>query len=142
MLMREEARMNYGLPELRAAERAGLSTVSAWVREMDDAAAYMELVMSNAQSELTALERGLHALHSGKDVKAYAESVGRAQRTVYNETQAAKVFQAVADIGNDLTKVFSQLVEVHVAPRWLWPALAEKLVADDLTVVEIKKLVG
>ena len=44
---------------------------------MDDAAAYMELVRSNAQSELTALERGLHALRSGLDVKAYAASVGR-----------------------------------------------------------------
>jgi hypothetical protein len=35
----------------------------------------MELVWSNAQSELTALERGLH---SGMDVKAYATSACRA----------------------------------------------------------------
>jgi hypothetical protein len=42
----------------------------------------MELVRSNAQFELTALERGLHAVHSGLGVKAYAESVGRARTSV------------------------------------------------------------
>jgi hypothetical protein len=50
-------------------------SVPAWICEMYDATAYMELVWSNAQSELTALERGLH---SGMDVKAYATSACRA----------------------------------------------------------------
>jgi hypothetical protein len=57
------------------------------------ATAYMMLVTCNTQGELTALERGLHALRSGMDVKAYAASVGRKQRTVYNEAQAAEVFR-------------------------------------------------
>ena len=45
--------------------RVGLSAVFAWPREMDDETAYMELVKSNAQGKLSALECGMHALHSG-----------------------------------------------------------------------------
>jgi ParB/RepB/Spo0J family partition protein len=125
-----------------AAQAAGLSTVPVWVREMDDSTAYMELVRSNAQSELTALERGLHALRSGVDVKAYAESVGRARKTVSDEVLAAKVSEAVADIRHDLSGVFSQLVAVHAAARWLWPALVAKLVAEGLTVETTRRAVA
>lgn len=45
-----------------AAERRGLSDVPCWVRELDDDEADMLLVTRNAQSGLTALEYGLHAL--------------------------------------------------------------------------------
>jgi hypothetical protein len=45
--------------------------------ETDDAAAFLELVRSNSQGELTPLERGMHALKSGMDLKGYAEAVGR-----------------------------------------------------------------
>lgn len=113
-----------------AAKRAGVPSVAAWVREMDDATAYMELVKSNAQGELTALERGLHALHSGMSINAYADSVGRARRSVHNEVQAASVMEACAGAGTGLSDYFSHLTEIHAAPRWLWPALVEKIVAD------------
>jgi hypothetical protein len=69
------------------------------VRELDDATAYMMLVTCNTQGELTALERGIHALNSGMHVKAYAASVGRKQQTVSNEVLAARVAHAVPDIG-------------------------------------------
>ena len=62
------------------------------------------------------------------DVKAYAASVGRAQRTVANEVWAAEV-AAVADVGNES---FSQLVEIHAAPKWLWAALVNAMVEDGL----------
>src|SRR5215472_11743980 len=45
-----------------AACRAGLKQIPAWVREMDDDTAFMQLVLSNAQGELSPLERGMHAL--------------------------------------------------------------------------------
>ena len=67
-------------------------SVPAWICEMYDATAYMELVWSNAQSELTALERGLH---SGMDVKAYAASACRDRVKVQREVMAAKVSEAV-----------------------------------------------
>jgi hypothetical protein len=100
--------------------------------------AYMELVRSNAQGELTELERGMHALHSGMDVKAYAESIGRARKTVSNEVLAAKVADAVADMGHDLSDHFRSLTEPHAAPDWLWP----KLVADGLTVEQTRRMVA
>jgi hypothetical protein len=67
-------------------------SVPAWICEMYDATAYMELVWSNAQSELTALERGLHP---GMDVKAYAASACRDRVKVQREVMAAKVSEAV-----------------------------------------------
>ena len=97
---------------------------------MDDETAYMELVRCNAQTELTALERGLHALNRGKDVKAYAESVGRARQSVSNEVLAARVAQAVPHVGRDLSNYFRHLTEIHAAPKWLWSALVERLVSS------------
>jgi ParB/RepB/Spo0J family partition protein len=131
-----------GHHRFEAAKRAGLDEVSVWVRPMDDEAAYMELVRSNAQSELTALERGLHALHSGMDVKAYAESVGRKQQSVSNEVLAARVREAVPHVGYELSGYFRHLTEIHAAPRWLWPALVENLVSEDLTVAETREAVS
>src|SRR6516225_5264610 len=40
-----------------------------------DGTAYMMLVTCNAQEELSALERGMHALRSGMDVKACGSTV-------------------------------------------------------------------
>jgi hypothetical protein len=85
----------------------------------------MLLATSNAQGELSALERGLHALRSGMDVRAYADSVGRKRATVQNEISAARVVEACPDIGTEATEHFSHLVEIHAAPSWLWPALVE-----------------
>jgi hypothetical protein len=60
------------------------------------------LVTCNTQGQLTALERGLHALHrpEGMDVKAYAESVGRENqyRNVVNEVYAAEVAALVENV--------------------------------------------
>jgi hypothetical protein len=45
---------------------------------MDDDSAFMELILSNAQGELSPLERGIHALGAtekgkhGKSIAAYA----------------------------------------------------------------------
>jgi len=63
------------------------------------------LVTSNAQGELTALERGLRALRSvaeGKklDVTAYAEKANRAKerRNIQNEVMAARVADALDNV--------------------------------------------
>jgi hypothetical protein len=87
------------------------------------------------QGELTALEPGLHALHSKLDVKAYAKSVKRPETTVGNEVRAARV-AAGTDIGAGLSAHFSQLVEIHAAPQWLWPALVAALAAEKWTVAD------
>src|SRR6185295_9173617 len=94
-----------------AANRAGITELPCWVRDLDDDAAYMLLATSNAQGELTALERGIHALHSGMDVKAYAASVGRAKQyqTVRHEALAAAVAAAVISTYNDLSEHYQKL---------------------------------
>jgi ParB/RepB/Spo0J family partition protein len=140
-----------GHHRLAAAMRASLATVPCWVREMDDDTAYMELVRSNAQSELTALERGLHAWGAtekgskiGKSIVAYADAIGRGRDNVKREIWAAEV----ASVGPhgptaDLAPYYRHLAEIHVAPRWLWPALVERLLRPDtLSVAAVKELVG
>lgn len=114
-----------------AAKRAGLQSVPCWVHDLDDDAAYLLLITSNAQSELTPLERGMHALNSGMDIKAYAASVGRARTTVQDEVKAARVAATVTDIRHG---DFQTLVAIHVAPEWLWPAMVEAMVAENWTV--------
>jgi predicted outer membrane protein len=98
-----------------AGPRAGCSSPTA----------YMMLVTCNTQGELTALERGLHALHrpEGMDVKAYAASIGRARTTVQRETYAAAVASAVPINGHELDDFSTHMVEIHAAPAWLWPTL-------------------
>jgi ParB-like nuclease domain len=123
-----------GHHRIAAARRVGLAAVPCWVREMDDQAAYMTLATSNSQSELTAIERGVHALHSEMDGKAYAASVGRPRRSVADEICAARVFQAVADVRHDLWDRVSQLVAIHAAPDWLWPALVDAMAEGRWTV--------
>lgn len=85
------------------------------------------MALCNAQDELSPIERGMHALHSGMDVKAYAALISRPERSVYNEAQAAKVAETVAHMGNDISGYFRHLTEIHAAPRWLWPALVAAL---------------
>jgi ParB-like chromosome segregation protein Spo0J len=115
---------------------AGLVTVPCWVREMDDEEAFMALVLANSQSELSPLERGIHALKAtrkgqkGESVNAYAKAVERPQRTVAQEVAAAKVAQASAHALTPLIPFARHLAELHVAPSWLWPALIARLIAE------------
>jgi ParB-like chromosome segregation protein Spo0J len=124
-----------------ASRRAGLDRVPCWVRELDDQAAYMLLATSNAQSELSPLERGFHALHSvanpdDLDIRAYAKSVYREkeERSVYSEVAAARVAKAVAHVCDDLSGHFRPLVEIHAAPRRQWPDLVKRMIKEDWTV--------
>jgi protein gp37/ParB-like chromosome segregation protein Spo0J len=122
-----------------AAVKAGLAEVPCWVVERDDAEAFMELVRSNAQGELTPLERGMHALKSGMHVKAYARIVGRARQSVSDEVCAARVAATVPDIRHeDLNRRCAALAPLHGTPSWLWPALAEACVAKSWTVADAR----
>lgn len=113
----------------------GLS-IWGWVREMTDDEAYMQLVLANTQGELSAVERGMHALHSAHSARAYAESVGRPERSVREEVQAAKVFEACASARRaDIAS--SVLAVIAGAQPWLWPALVEKPATRD----EMRELV-
>lgn len=91
----------------------------------------MALALCNTHGELTPLERGMHALKSGMSVRAYAERVGRAHKSVDNEVRAARVAASCA-IGGTLVEA-TQLSEIHAAPSFLWPALVEAAAIHRLT---------
>src|SRR5690554_6274341 len=90
-----------GHHRLEAAKRAGLAAVWCWVEDLDDDAAFMELVTSNNQGELSPLEIGIHALkavptgkrgrgNKGDGLKAYAERVGKTPGYITQVRQAGE----------------------------------------------------
>jgi hypothetical protein len=124
-----------------AAVAAGLEAVPCWVRDLGDEAAYMLLVISNAQGELMALERGMHALNSKMTERAYAAKAGRPLSNIDREIRAARVASVCLDIETNLADWFSQFCEIHAAPRWLWPALAAVMAAEKWTVARTREQV-
>ena len=75
-------------------------------------------------------------------VREYARSAGyKSAGHITNLMQAAEVFSQ-ANAAADLKDHAKHLAEIHAAPRWLWPALVEKLLAEDLTVNDTKRLVA
>lgn len=121
-----------------AAAKAGLSAVPCWVREMSDEDAYMALALNNAQGELHPLEVGLHALRSGKEPKAYADLVGQPRTSIQTRISSARV-AAETDIGLSGKDRWSQLAEIHAAPRWLWHALVAAMLDQGWTVDVTRK---
>jgi hypothetical protein len=95
---------------------------------MSDEDAYMALALNNAQGELHPLEVGLHALQSGLGVRDYAIQTGANERTILTRFNAAAVVKT-ADVGdlNTVCRYYSQLAEIHSAPRWLWHALVSEM---------------
>jgi hypothetical protein len=100
---------------------------------MSDEDAYMALALCNAQGELHPLEEGMHALHAkaehGIDLKVYADKIGKNEKTLHTKVRAARVADNL-DIEIDVRSCWSQLAELHPAPRWLWRSLVSRLVAE------------
>lgn len=114
-----------------AAMKAGIDAVPCWVRELDDEAAYMALVTSNSQGELSPLEIGLHALHcvglseGGRGKKgglsAYAEAIGKHKTTIGDFVQAARVFENCRVDPTVLQSKTQHLAAIHALPPECWP---------------------
>jgi ParB/RepB/Spo0J family partition protein len=128
-----------------AARRAGLDTIPAWVAEMDDDEAFMQLVLSNSQGELTPIEIGMHALRAvplaqGKDgagLSAYAERIGRSRPYVSKLRAAAEVMSSLRSPGNEVGLDQAQhLYEISLAPRETWPVLTSALASKGWSVAE------
>lgn len=133
-----------------AATRAGLTELPAWVERMDDDRAYMELVLSNAQGELSPLEIGMHALHyvakgekgSGKKggLREYARRVGRDEQNIRLYRKAAEVVQKC---GNDtafptlLTKS-AHLSAIHALPGSCWGVAVDAMLAKGWSAADTK----
>ena len=120
---------------------------------MDDDTAFMQLVLSNAQGELSPLERGMHALaaatekHSknGKSFAAYARAVGVEPNTLESWVNAAEVYhnlrQHTVSV-SDLDKRTFHLRSIHSAPPACWQYLVERMVKEkwnqDQTIAVVK----
>lgn len=117
-----------------SAKRAQIKIVPCWVEEMTDKEAHMQLVLSNAQGELNALEIGIHAFKAvppekgGRGKKGglseYADRIGKKQPNVSRYRNAGEVFEAIRNIYNDIW-VFGDkahhLAAIHALPSKTWP---------------------
>ncbi|MFP4239811.1 MAG: Spo0J and IME4 domain-containing protein, partial [Rhodosalinus sp.] len=122
-----------------AAKQVGLDVVPCWVREMDDEAAYMALVTSNSQGELSPLEIGMHALHcvglskGGRGQKgglsAYAEKVGRERTNISRLVQAAEVAEKVCVDSHVLQDKTQHLAAIRALPAACWQEAVEAMLA-------------
>ena len=128
-----------------AARTIALSEVPCWVRDMDDDEAFMQLVLSNAQGELSPLEIGIHALKAvppaqgkaGAGIAAYAKAIGRSDEGVRQLRAAAEVLQLTKSFGKlEVRSKPTHLYEISKAPRETWPALVAKLVRSGWTVAD------
>jgi len=63
----DEYQLISGHHRIRAARKAGIEMVWAFVRDIDDDAAFMELRRANNQGELSRLERGKHCYGATDD---------------------------------------------------------------------------
>jgi len=127
----------------RAASAAGLTEIPAWVRDMTDEEALLELDLSNTQSELSPLERGIHALaciekgKHGAGVAAYAARTGRQAATVDKEVRAARVAKACDPaLMPSLLARARHLAEIYTLDPECWSAMVARLVAEEWTVRE------
>jgi site-specific DNA-methyltransferase (adenine-specific) len=133
-----------------AAQRAGLTEVPCWVRDLGDREAFMQLVLANTQGELSPLEIGMHALaaiplgkrgrgNSGDGLTAYAEQIGRTQGYVSQLHAAASVMAEIHNSSNefspaDLLDKAKHLYEISKAPRESWMLLVDRLLAKRWSV--------
>lgn len=135
-----------------AAKKAGLTSVWCWVEDMDDDAAFMALVTSNAQGELDPLEIGIHAFEAvplskggrgnkGGNQDSYAKLIGKAKSTVSELRSAGEV---IVNCSVDRTVYIGKaqhLAAIHKLPREVWQVACEWLAKNESSVVDVKSRV-
>ena len=139
-----------GHHRLEAAKRNGLESVPCWVRDMDDDEAYMALVTSNSQGELSPLEIGFHALNcvalsaGGRGRKgglsAYAERVGKSQPFISQLVKAAEVAKGITQVIGLETKT-KHLNAIHSLPESCWADAVKHMLDKDWSAAETQQRV-
>ena len=137
-----------GHTRAEAAKRAGVDTVPCWVQPMTDAEAFMLLVLSNAQGELSPLEIGVHAFHAiekgsgGAGVEGgyreYARQIGADYSYITRLAHAAEVYESLELLSRDnsLVDKARQLSAIHKADRALWPVLVTTMLSAEWSVAD------
>jgi hypothetical protein len=130
------------------------------VADLTDEEAFMQLVLSNAQSELSPLEIGVHVLEAvglgehgrGKEggLSEYARQIGKSRPYVSQVRSAAEVHEAVKtvsqltvllDFASLIVDKAQHLSVIHKAPADTWPLLVDALLANDWTVKDTEAAV-
>lgn len=130
-----------GHHRVEAARRADVE-VAAWVVDMDDETAFMQLVLSNTQGELDPLERGMHALdyvQAYKDggISAYAAQVGVTHASISQLRSAAAVARK-CNASYTLLGRSKHLLEIAKADEELWSLLIDHMVKRAWSVKDTK----
>lgn len=132
-----------GHHRVEAANQCGLEEVPCWVRDMDDDEAFMQLVLSNSQGELSPLEIGMHARKAipseqgkaGAGLQSYADRIGRDRTVVSAWRAAAEVYEELRGTCHEVPSDKPRhLYEISKAAREHWHTLVEKLIANGWTV--------
>lgn len=131
-----------GHHRLEAAKRAGIESVPCWVRDMDDDDAYMALVTSNSQGELSNAEIALHIeglIEKGKHgagLRNYAAKLGRTEQFVGQLAKAGAVLAKTKvdfSICHDKTQ---HLSAIHALPEPCWQGAVETMLAKGWSAKE------
>ena len=129
-----------------AAREAGFKEVPAWVREMDDAEAFMQLLLCNAQGQLHPLEKGEHARlavdKGGMKLADYARGINENEDTVKNWFLAARVAQkrCTDTPFESILPYMKHLRLIHSANHDTWAEWVEQLLHEKWTVEELRDL--
>jgi site-specific DNA-methyltransferase (adenine-specific) len=153
-----------GHHRVEAAKAHGLKEVPAWVKTLDDEAAFMVLATSNSQGELSPLEIGMHALKAvpksegGRGKKGglseYARMIGKDKGNLSRYRNAAEVYQNCCNDTTVLLDKTEHLAAIHSAPDHrptdkkhdtpnpMWPVLVDLMLSRSWTVADCKHWVG
>jgi ParB/RepB/Spo0J family partition protein len=143
-----------GHQRVRAARKAGLTTIWAWVDTLDDEAALMELVTSNNQGELSPLEIGIHCLQAvplakggrgqGGGLAEYARKIGKTQGYLVQLRNAAEVLMSgekpISQLIGFLDKA-QHLAAIHDLPKECWGPCVAWLAEHDESKEKIEERV-
>lgn len=130
-----------------AARRVGLDSLPCWVREMDDDEAFMQLILSNTQGELSPLEEGHHAYHyiergSGgrgkkEGLRDYARRLNKNPSTLSHLRSAYEVYEKCVHgtqytqfSAKDTVYTHKHLYEISLSPKDCWPPLIAAMIAS------------
>jgi hypothetical protein len=116
------------------------------VEDFDDDEAFLQLVVSNAQGELSPLEIGMHAVKAFSEEKgvggrgkkgglsAYAGRIGRSQQSVFQLQSAARVvtetYKSFVGLPPEIADRTTHLTAISTAPESTWSAIVDELVTS------------
>ncbi len=135
-----------GHRRFRAALKAGLQVIPAWVREMSDEEAIEQLAYANVQDRLSKIEIALHSLRipkaqgkKGQGLAAYARRFGLQLPDLIKYQKGAEVFAALRDVpGSEkflagCHRKAQHLARIYEAPKEHWFDLVARCVEGKWT---------